>query len=166
MAALQRFQAICTGGVAIEFSNFIPCLATFEKALAVQLADRRSKVVKETSETLSILARAVKDTRLSVDIHHRFVVVMSSFIEHLWQTLPQSVKVISEAGTRGIQEILENVVDDEGMSLSLFLSISLSLCLSAAILFPSYAPPPPPLPILLQPLISHTPPTTINQNTP
>jgi CLASP N terminal len=111
-AALHRFQAIITARVAINLPNFVTVLQSFKDGLAVQLTDRRSKIVKEASVTLSILTRSMKQVQLSSEDQLGFVVALCHCLQHLYITLPQTVRVIAEAGRAGVREILEHVQVD------------------------------------------------------
>lgn len=86
-------------------------LTNFRGPLCAQLADRRSKVVKETCVTLSILIRAMKDVELSDSAAKDLCQNVIYFVTQIFQTLPQTVKVISEAGQKGMREVVENSHD-------------------------------------------------------
>lgn len=112
MSSLHRFQNLVTAGEVTRFENFLSALQILKKPLAAQIADRRSKVVKETAVTLSVLTRGMKDFPSAPEHHSIFVSTMAFLTEELFQTIPQTVKVISEAGKAGLKEILENITDD------------------------------------------------------
>jgi hypothetical protein len=45
------------------------------------------------------------------------VAIIKNFVLAIFQTLVQTVKIISDSGRAGLMEILENVDDDTGMCL-------------------------------------------------
>ncbi len=74
--------------------------------------------------TLSILTKALRTLALPPPEQKRVVAIIKNFVLAIFQTLVQTVKIISDSGRAGLMEILENVDDDTGM----FLMSALNRC--------------------------------------
>ena len=88
---------------------------SFELGIS-QVLDRRSKVVKELSSTLTALVKSANCDTMDVapesEEYCKYVEVLSFAIEQLFVAVPQTVKVIAEAGRSGIRDIAFHVLDD------------------------------------------------------